>query len=79
LPLPPNQKAELYESLRVPLRWNLKNSVITRTRNWKPVRSIFYHSDIADQPQPGVAGGRVGGASSEIDEAFASKATRLST
>jgi hypothetical protein len=43
LPLPPNQKAELYESLRVPLRWNLKNSVITRTRNWKPVRSSFYH------------------------------------
>jgi hypothetical protein len=41
--LPPNQKAELYESLRVPLRWNLKNSVTTRTRNWKPVRSIFYH------------------------------------
>ncbi len=38
------QKAELYESLRVPLRWNLENSVITRTRNWKPVRSIFYHS-----------------------------------
>jgi hypothetical protein len=44
LPLPPNQKAELYESLRIPLRWNLKNSVITRTRNWKPVRSIFYHT-----------------------------------
>jgi len=44
LPLPRNQKAELYESLRVPLRWNLKNSVSTRTRNWKPVRSIFYHS-----------------------------------
>jgi hypothetical protein len=44
LPLPPNQKAELYESLRVPLRWSLKNSVITRTRNWKPVRSIVDHS-----------------------------------
>ncbi|MGD0790140.1 MAG: hypothetical protein ABR920_00090 [Terriglobales bacterium] len=45
LPLPPQQKAELYESLRVPLRWNLENSVITRTRNWKPVRSVFYHSE----------------------------------
>jgi len=44
LPLPPQQKAELYESLRVPLRWNLENSVISRTRNWKSVRSIFYHS-----------------------------------
>jgi hypothetical protein len=42
--LPPQQKAELYESLRVPLRWNLENSVISRTRNWKPVSSVFYHS-----------------------------------
>src|SRR6266852_1352280 len=45
LPLPPQQKAELYESLRVPLRWNLENSAISRTRNWKPVRSVFYHSE----------------------------------
>ena len=44
LPLPPNQKAELYESLRVPLRWHLGNSRITRTRKWKPVRSVFYHN-----------------------------------
>jgi hypothetical protein len=43
LPLPPTQKAELYESLRVPLQWDLGNSTITRTRNWKPVRNIFYH------------------------------------
>jgi len=43
LPLTPTQKAELYESLRVPLRWNLGNCAITRTRNWKPVRDIFYH------------------------------------
>ncbi|MGB6384480.1 MAG: hypothetical protein WBF25_04590 [Terriglobales bacterium] len=46
LPLPPQQKAELYESLRVPLRWKLENSAITRTRNWEPIRSVFYH----DQP-----------------------------
>jgi hypothetical protein len=45
LPLPAPQKAELYESLRVPLRWNLENSVVSRTRNWKPVRSVFYHSE----------------------------------
>jgi len=44
LALPAQQKAELYESLRVPLRWNLKNSAITRTRNWKPVRNVFYHN-----------------------------------
>ena len=48
LPLPSQQKAELYESLRVPLRWSLKNSPITRTRNWRPVREVFYHSE-ADQ------------------------------
>src|SRR6202140_2190725 len=45
LPLPPQQKAELYESLRVPLRWNLDNSVITRTRNLKKPRNIFYHNE----------------------------------
>src|SRR6266404_286422 len=44
LPLPPQQKAELYESLRVPLRWNLKNSTISRTRNWKLLRSVFHHT-----------------------------------
>ncbi len=43
LPLPPNQKAELYDSLRMPLRWELRNPALTRTRNWKPVRSFFYH------------------------------------
>ncbi len=45
LQLPVQQKAELYESLRVPLRWNLGNSSIARTRNWKPVPSVFYHSE----------------------------------
>ncbi len=43
LPLPPLQKAELYESLHVPLRWNLANSRITRTRNWRAVRKVYYH------------------------------------
>jgi len=41
LPIPPLQKAELYASLRAPLRWNLGNSSLTRTRNWKPVRSVI--------------------------------------
>jgi hypothetical protein len=45
LSLPPQQKAELYESLHVPLRWILENSAISRTRNWKPVRSLFYHNE----------------------------------
>ena len=43
LPLPDPQKAELYESLRIPLRWSLGNSPLSRTRNWKPVHTIFYH------------------------------------
>ena len=43
LPLPDQQKAELYESLHVPLRWELGNSQVTRTRNWQPVRKVFYH------------------------------------
>jgi hypothetical protein len=38
------EKAELYESLRVPLRWELENSKITRTRNWQRPRKVFYHS-----------------------------------
>lgn len=42
-PLPDAQKAELYESLRIPLRWSLGNSPLSRTHNWKPVRKIFYH------------------------------------
>jgi hypothetical protein len=45
LPLPPRQKAELYDSLRVPLRWNLENSLLSRTRNYRPVRKLFYHTE----------------------------------
>jgi hypothetical protein len=57
LALSPQQKAELYESLRLPLRWNLENSAITRTRNWKPVRSVFYHSEpLISRSQVSLAG-----------------------
>lgn len=45
LSLDPQRRAELYGSLRAPLRWDLGNSRITRTRNWKPVRSAFYHTE----------------------------------
>ncbi len=44
LPLSAQAKAELYDSLRVPLRWDLGNSRVTRTRNLVPVRKVFYHS-----------------------------------
>jgi hypothetical protein len=44
LALSEHDKAELYDSLRLPLRWNLGNSRISRTRNWEPVRKVFYHT-----------------------------------
>ncbi len=54
--LPNPQKAELYESLRIPLRWSLGNSPISRTRNWKPVRTIFYHrSPLISRSQVSIA------------------------
>ena len=43
LPLPDRQKSELYESLRIPLRWNLVNVPFTRTRNARQTREVFYH------------------------------------
>jgi len=39
-----HDKAELYDSLRLPLRWNLGNSRVSRTRNWEQVRKVFYHT-----------------------------------
>jgi hypothetical protein len=57
LPLRPQQTAELYESLRVPLRWHLGNSAITRTRNWKPVPSVYYHGErLISRSQVSLAG-----------------------
>jgi hypothetical protein len=44
LPLSEHDKAELYDSLRLPLRWNLGNSRFSRTRNWEQVRKVFYHT-----------------------------------
>ena len=43
LPIPEFEKARLYDSLRVPIRWSLENSQISRTRNWRPMRQVFYH------------------------------------
>ncbi|HWX55975.1 MAG TPA: hypothetical protein VN176_15410 [Verrucomicrobiae bacterium] len=43
LPLSDAAKAELYDSLRLPLIWNLNNHRISRTRNWRTVRKVFYH------------------------------------
>jgi hypothetical protein len=44
LALSERDKAELYDSLRLPLRWDLGNSRVSRTRNWERVRKVFYHT-----------------------------------
>jgi hypothetical protein len=43
LQLPAKDKAELYDFVELPVRWNLGNSRATRTRMRRPVRQIFYH------------------------------------
>jgi len=43
LPLSDRERAELYDSLRVPVRWDLGNSRVSRTRNWERPRKFFYH------------------------------------
>jgi hypothetical protein len=43
LPLPVRQQAELYDSLRLPVRWKLENLTLSRTRNFVRPRSFFFH------------------------------------
>ncbi len=43
LPLAEAEKGWLYDSLRLPVRWRLENSRISRTRNSRPVARAFYH------------------------------------
>ena len=39
------ERAELYDSLRLPVRWQLKNLKFSRTRNWSRPRQFYYHSE----------------------------------
>jgi hypothetical protein len=39
------ERAELYDSLRLPLRWHLENLKFSRTRNWTRPRLLFYHTE----------------------------------
>lgn len=39
------ERAELYDSLRLPLRWHLRNLKFSRTRNWTRPRQFYYHND----------------------------------
>jgi len=36
-------RAELYDSLRLPVRWRLENLKLSRTRNWRRPRKVFFH------------------------------------
>jgi hypothetical protein len=45
LPLEDAEKSRLYDSLRMPVRWRLENSTVSRTRNWRPARQVFYHQE----------------------------------
>jgi hypothetical protein len=44
LPLPDRQRAELYDSLRLPIRWRLENLKLSRTRNWIRPRRFYFHN-----------------------------------
>lgn len=44
LPLSLLERAELYDSLGLTVRWRLDNLRASRTRNRRPVRKIFYHA-----------------------------------
>ena len=44
LPLPARQQAELYDSLRLPIRWRLENLKLSRTRNWSRPRRFYFHN-----------------------------------
>jgi len=42
LPIAGHEKAELYNSLGLTVKWELDNLRASRTRNWRAVRSVFY-------------------------------------
>lgn len=43
LPLSDRQRAELYDALRLPLRWRLENSRLSRTRNYSRPERFYFH------------------------------------
>jgi len=44
LSLPARQRAELYDSLHIPVRWNLDNLKLSRTRNFTRPRRCYFHT-----------------------------------
>jgi hypothetical protein len=45
LPVSPREKADLYSSLRLPLRWDLAGSQAARTAISRAPRRVFYHTE----------------------------------
>src|SRR3974390_2502931 len=45
LPGTDRERAELYDSLRLPLRWHLGNLKLSRTRNWSHPRTLYCHTE----------------------------------
>jgi len=45
LPMADQQRAELYDSLRLPIRWHLANLKLSRTRNWRRPRRLYVHHE----------------------------------
>jgi hypothetical protein len=43
LDIPDAEKARVYDALHMPVRWQLENSRMSRTRNWSAVRRPFIH------------------------------------
>ncbi len=39
------ERAQLYDSLRIPLRWRLDNLKLSRTRNWSRPEKLFIHRE----------------------------------
>jgi hypothetical protein len=46
LHIPGREKTELYNSLGLTVKWELDNLHASRTRNWRPVRQVFYHQGL---------------------------------
>jgi len=44
LPISGREKTELYNSLGLTTKWEVGNLHASRTRNWRPVRQVFYHN-----------------------------------
>ncbi len=55
LPLRPRHQAEIYDSLRLPVRWKLENLKLSRTRNWTRPRTFFFHHSLIQRSEVSLA------------------------